>query len=61
MKRPDSGNKGRKPRKNWHRRTCERGYLTIAWPDTGAQVDGWGEPQPLRQGLSGFKKRHQRS
>lgn len=56
-----SGQKGRKPRKSWHRRTSERRYLSMEWPDTHVRKVVPAAPVPLRQGQAGFKKKPLRS
>jgi hypothetical protein len=55
--------KGRKPRKNWHRREAARRWIADAdrWPQLGVTAAPDGQPSPLRQGQSGFtdgKKLH---
>lgn len=43
-------NKGRKPRKHWHKGTNARTYNRLKWPKTNVKVPYDGEPQPLRRG-----------
>lgn len=48
-------NKGRKPRKTWHRVSAARKTRTEKWPKV-ADVPYDGAPKPLPQGNKGWSK-----